>query len=155
MEAFAAAGSEKQRQVSRCVEPMRKDWPKARECHPRVNTVEMGEQTEQVVHFETADQTESIEYLMSLDTTKSKTVMTGMVLLLEDSEAFEHVCPKNFASCFPLVDEDSLLVGADGGELNTFGEFTIGMTMMDDSMALIKFKVMSVARPILSVSKLG
>ncbi len=38
--------------------------------------------------------------------------------------------------------------------MKTFGERTVGGTMMDDSRALINFKVMSVTRPILSVSKL-
>ncbi len=60
-----------------------------------------------------------------------------------DSGAFEHACPQDFASWFPLGDGEKTLhvVGADGGELKTFGECTIGVSMMDDSKALIKFKV--------------
>ncbi len=78
-------------------------------------------------------------------------VLADISLLLVDSGAYEHACPKEFAQWFPLTmtEDEPHVAGADGRELQTFGERTVGVTMMDDSKAQIRFKVMSVTRPIL------
>ncbi len=108
-----------------------------------------------VIHFESVTEAEPIEYLISLESARQKTVLADAVLLLVDSGAYEHACPKEFAPWLPLATEDEPhVVGPNGGELKIFGERAVGATTMDDSKGQIHFRFMSVTGPILSVSKL-
>ena len=100
---------------------------------------------------------EMSEYLMSLTAAQLRQrIISEVVLLLIDSGAFEHVCPKDFADWFPLtgVKDDLNVVAASGHRLQMFGERTLRASTLDNGTARIKFKVMAVTRPILSVHRL-
>ena len=66
------------------------------------------------------------------------------------------MCPKDFADWFPLtsVKDDLNVVAASGHRLQMCGERTVRATTLDNGRARIKFKVMAVTRPILSVHRL-
>ncbi len=83
-------------------------------------------------------------------------VIAEVALLLIDSGAFEHVRPKDFAAWLPLLDvqEQPSVIAANGRQIQMFGERTVRVTMLDNASARIKFKVLSVTRPILSVHRL-
>ncbi len=51
-------------------------------------------------------------------------VIAELVLLLIDSGAFEHVCPRDFAAWFPLLDvqEQPSVIAANGQQIQMFGE---------------------------------
>ena len=79
-------------------------------------------------------------------------------LVLIDSGACTHVCPRSFAPRVPLMDtpEDgsSRAVTADGRPLTRWGEREVTMVLNDGNHLKATFQVMDVSRPILSVAKL-
>ena len=124
---------------------------KARDCYARVSAVqqEIRPIQGQVGHVEQIIGDEQVEYLMSLSAAQLRQkIISEIVLLLIDSGAFEHVCPKDFADWFPLteVKEDLNVIAAGGHRLQMFGERTVRATTLDNGRARIKFKVMAVTR---------
>jgi hypothetical protein len=134
---------------------------KARDCYARVSAIQQDEShpfSGTLGHVEQVIEEEQVEYLMAMTEAQMRQkILSEIVLLLIDSGAFEHVCPRNFADWFPLVElkNHPSVIAANGQQLEVFGERTIKATMLDNGHAKIKFKVMSVTRPILSVSRLA
>ncbi len=78
---------------------------------------------------------DQVEYLMAMTAAQLRQkIMSEVVLLLIDSGAFEHVCPKDFADWFPLVEMQNhpSVIAANGQQLEVFGERTIKATMLDN-----------------------
>ncbi len=81
--------------------------------------------------------------------------MNAVYLLIIDSGAFMHVAPKNFAENFPLEPcAPASIVGANGSTIESYGIRQVRVTTMDGAHTKITFRIMSVTRPILSVSRL-
>ena len=70
--------------------------------------------------------------------------------------AFDHVCPKDFAAWIETLALGCQheVVGADGTKLILYSTRTVSFQLLAGRHATIKFHVMNVLRPILSVSRL-
>ena len=120
-------------------------------------------QSHTIVEDEKKTSANVVEYLMTMEelnkiaVCKNQDELTMVVLLLIDSGAFDHVCPKYFAEyagLLPRLRDDCLVVAATGQEVKQYGTRVVGMRTLDNCIAEITFSVMNVTRPILSVSRL-
>ena len=76
--------------------------------------------------------------------------------VMVDSGAYDHVCPMQFAMHFGTEESSSLgAVGADGTPLMHYGVRRVWAMLENGREVEIRFQVMGVARPILSVSRLA
>lgn len=77
--------------------------------------------------------------------------------MLIDSGAFDHVCPVDFAVNVPLTPPGRSVVGvtADGTPLPSYGFREVKCCTQRGQRICVKFQVMDIARPILSVSRLS
>ena len=81
---------------------------------------------------------------------------SGVMYLLVDSGAYDHVCPPTFGDEYPLIAPkiNVKAVTADGHIIKYYGERQIPLKLVGDRHALVTFSVMAITRPILSVSRL-
>jgi hypothetical protein len=77
--------------------------------------------------------------------------LVSNLFLLSEFGAFDHVCPKNIASWLEVQVPDVLreVVG-----FNLYGTCSVTFELLSGGRATMKFSVMNVMRPILSVSRL-
>lgn len=83
-------------------------------------------------------------------------VNTEMHMLLVDSGAYAHVCPASFAAYAPTEQLQGLstAMAADGRSLPVLGQKTVDMRLPTGQPVRVRFQVMNVRRPILSVRAL-
>ena len=79
----------------------------------------------------------------------------GMVMVLIDSGAFEHVCPKWFGNAGILPENLRVIVGAGNHVIKHFGSKEVRFAVWGKRPTVAKFEVCEVRRPILSVGSLN
>ena len=77
-------------------------------------------------------------------------------MLLEDSGAYAHVCPMDFAKHVPLEEKQGTAVAmaADGRGMEMYGQKEVGLALGGGRPARVVFQVINMRRPILSVAAL-